>query len=93
MVWREEELVLVSEPTHLRSIVNEDGAAILDIKSGRITTLNTSGGYVWQALENGEEIETIAASLARETDQDLEAVRRDVADFVEALKKQDLLAG
>jgi hypothetical protein len=93
MVLREEELILVSQPAHLRAVVNQDGAAILDINSGKITTLNTSGGYVWQALECGEEIGTIAESLARETGEEIDAVRKDVAVFVDALKEQDLLPG
>ena len=84
---------MASQHTHLRTIANQDGAAILDTRAGRITTLNTSGGYVWQALGNGEEIEAIAEGLARETGQDVDAVRRDVVDFVEDLKKQDLLPG
>ena len=88
---KREELFLVSQPTHLRTIVNQDGAVILDIKTGKITTLNTSGGYVWQELGRGEEIEAIAESLAQETGEDAVAVREDVAGFVEALKKQDLL--
>jgi Coenzyme PQQ synthesis protein D (PqqD) len=93
MIHEGREIFLVCQDTNLRAIVNQDGAAILDIKSGRITTLNTSGGYVWQALGNGEEIEAIAEGLARETGQDVEAVRRDVVDFVEDLKKQHLLPG
>jgi hypothetical protein len=88
-----EEPFLVNQPTHLRAIVNQDGAAILDIRSGRITTLNTSGGYVWQALDRGEQIEVIAESLARETGPDAAAVKADVTGFIEALKKQNLLPG
>ena len=93
MHQHEGRIFLASEHTHLHAIVNQDGAAILDIKSGKITTLNSSGGYVWQALGSGQEIETIAESLALETGQALEAVRRDVVDFVDALKKQNLFPG
>jgi len=71
--------------------VNQDGAVILDIKTGKITTLNTSGGYVWQELGRGEEVEAIAESLVRKTGEDAVAVREDMAGFVEALKKQGLL--
>jgi hypothetical protein len=81
---------VTSEHTHLRAIANQDGAAILDTKAGRITTLNSSGACVWQSLERGEGIETIAERLARETGEPMEAVKEDVADFIAALKKQDL---
>ena len=84
---------MASQHTHLRTIANQDGAAILDTKAGRITTLNSSGAFVWQALERGEGIETIAEHLVRETGGPMEIVKEDVAEFIEALKKQDLLPG
>lgn len=77
--------------TNIRAIVNQDGAAILDAKAGRILTLNSSGAYIWQALERGEEIETIAEGLARETGEQIQIVRVDLADFIEVLKAQNLL--
>ena len=79
--------------SHLRVIVNQDGAAILDIKEGTILTLNDTGAYVWQALGRGEDLSTMAEALARETGEQLETVRVDVAEFIEALKAQDLLPG
>ncbi len=77
--------------SHFRATVNQDGAAILDTKAGRISILNSSGAYVWQAVGRGEEIETIAEGLARQTGEPIEAVKEDVIDFIEALKKQELL--
>lgn len=71
--------------------MNQDGAAILDLKAGIISTLNPTGAVIWQSLERGEGTETIAQSLAGQTGEDIETVRKDVADFVEALKKQNLL--
>lgn len=83
---------MISQYTHLRSIADQNGAVILDTKAGSITTLNSSGAYVWLALERGEAIGTIAESLARETGEPIETVRADLADFVDALKNQDLLS-
>jgi hypothetical protein len=76
---------------HLRATVNHDGAAILDLKAGRISTLNSSGAYVWQALGRGEEIDTISEGLAQQTGEPIDAVRQDIAEFLEALKNQGLL--
>lgn len=84
---------MANQHTHLRAITSQDGAAILDTKAGKITTLNSSGGFVWQSLKRGEGIETIAERLARESGEPMEIVKEDVADFIEALKKQDLLPG
>ena len=83
---------MVNDNSHLRTIVNEDGAAVLDTKQGLISTLNSTGAYVWQGLERGESLETIAASLSRETGEQPEVVGRDVRDFVEVLRAQQLLS-
>lgn len=77
--------------THLRTIANQDGAAILDIDRNRISMLNSTGAIVWQALERGEPLETIIAHLARETGEDAAVVDRDVRGFLDSLKQKDLL--
>lgn len=82
---------MVCQHQHLRVIVNQDGAAILDVKAGRISTLNSSGAYVWQALGRGEELDAISEGLARQSGEPIEAVRKDILDFLEALKRQGLL--
>ncbi len=76
--------------SRLRTVANADGAAILDTEAGQITTLNSTGAMVWQALERGEEPDAIAASLARETGEQIEAVKKDIGDFIEALRKKNL---
>ena len=77
---------MADDTTHLRTIVNEDGAAVLDTKRGTISTLNVTGGFIWQALARGEGEETIVASLARETGQSPGIIERDVRDFVASLE-------
>jgi hypothetical protein len=76
--------------SQLHTVVDQDGAAILDIEHGLISTLNSTGAYVWQRLERGEPIETIIANLARETGEDLLVVARDVREFTETLKSHHL---
>ena len=76
--------------SHLRMVANEDGAAVLNTKSGSLSALNPTGAYVWRGLERGESVETIAENLARETGMPRETVEHDVREFVEALKKQGL---
>jgi hypothetical protein len=77
--------------THLRAIANQDGAAILDTKRGTISTLNTTGAFIWEALVRGETIEAITDSLARQTGENLAVVRRDVRVFIDELKEQHML--
>jgi hypothetical protein len=79
------------ENPHLRSVVDQDGAVILDIERGLISTLNPVGAYVWQGLQRGESLETIIANLVRETGEKSLMVERDVREFVEDLKQKCLL--
>ena len=81
----------MNQDQNLRATVNQDGAAILDLRAGRISTLNSSGAYVWQALGRGEEIDTISEGLAQQTGEAVDAVKQDIVEFLEALKKQGLL--
>lgn len=77
--------------SNLRSIVNDDGAVILDIEHDSISTLNPTGAYVWQGLQRGEPLETIIANLARDTGEEPLLVERDVRWFIQELKQQRLL--
>ena len=72
-------------------IANQDGAAVLDTERGTISTLNTTGAYIWQALERGESEEQIVEGLARETGESPDAIRQDVNGFIEALHEQKIL--
>jgi hypothetical protein len=83
---------MVNGNAHLRTIVNEDGAAILDTQRGTISTLNTTGAYIWQALERGEREDAIVAGLARETDCSQEDIAQDVNDFIVALQERKILS-
>ena len=76
--------------SHLRSTGNQDGAAVLDIRRGTMTTLNATGAFIWQGLERGETEDTIVAKLAAETGASADVVARDVRDFVAELRKQNI---
>ena len=80
------------ENSHLRTVANADGAAILDTRAGRISILNSTGAQVWKVIERGEDLETIAADLACETGEQIDVVKKDLRDFINALKQQNLLS-
>jgi hypothetical protein len=82
---------MVSQIPHLKAIVNEDGAVILDIDHDSMSTLNPTGAYVWQGLQRGETIETITANLASQTGEDHLLVERDVREFVAELQQKQLM--
>jgi Coenzyme PQQ synthesis protein D (PqqD) len=78
--------------THLHTVADQDGAAILDVKRGLITTLNPTGAFVWHGLQRGEPLETIIANLATETGGEPLVVERDVRAFVKSLGDSELLS-
>jgi Coenzyme PQQ synthesis protein D (PqqD) len=76
---------------HLRSVVTPDGAVILDMDQNVITTLNTTGGYVWQRLQQGKPIDEIVCDLSHETGVDPARVALDVQAFLDQLTSKRLL--
>ncbi len=83
---------MVSLAPNLKVVVNDDGAAILDIEHDSISALNPTGAYVWQGLQRGDSVETIIVNLARDTGEDPLLVEHDVRDFVEDLNQKQLLS-
>jgi hypothetical protein len=84
---------MLSIVPHLRSVVDQDGAVILDIEHDVMLTLNSTGGYVWERLQRGKLIEEIIDDLSRDTGIEVAVVERDVRDFLENLKSRHVLAG
>ena len=82
---------MVTTPTHLRSIVDHDGAVILDIDHDLMLTLNSTGAYVWARLQQGRLMDEIVADLASESGADIATVNRDVRAFMEQLMSKRLL--
>jgi hypothetical protein len=76
---------------NLRSIVDHDGAVILDISRNSMTTLDTIGAYIWDRLGRGISADDIVAELARDTGANQEIIARDVDEFMEQLKSRHLV--
>jgi Coenzyme PQQ synthesis protein D (PqqD) len=74
----------------LRTVANQDGAAILDVSRNQITTLNSTGGFIWDKLQQGRTIEQAIQDLAIESDTDPAVVERGVNAFLEQLKSEHL---
>jgi uncharacterized protein with ParB-like and HNH nuclease domain len=75
---------------HLRSIVDHDGAVILDAACNSMLTFNATGGYVWEKLQQGRLIDDIVRELAEETLTEVTIVERDVREFIDQLKSRRL---
>lgn len=81
---------MVVLPTHLRSVVDHEGAIILDIRSDQFFRLNPVGSYVWDRLLKSEGLDEIAVALARDTGSEISLVMADINDFVADLKSKRL---
>ena len=81
-----------TECSHLCAIVNQDGAAILNSTAGTITTLNSTGAFVWQGLQRGEDAGVLAQNLARETGEEPDVIRKDLLEFIDTMKAGKILA-
>jgi len=77
--------------SNVRSIVDHDGAVILDIPRNTMTTLDPTGAYVWERLQRGLQIDAIVAELARDTGADELLIAKDVEAFMEQLKARHLV--
>ena len=81
---------MAAMPAHLRSIVDHDGAVILDINRDQFFSMNPVGTYIWARLLDGQGIDQVAKALAEETGTDIALVTADVNDFVADLKNKQL---
>ncbi len=78
---------------NLRSIVEQDGAVILDGHHNQITTLDAMGGYIWLRLEDGMTHAEITRHLAYETGEDPQVIERDVSELINDLQDRHLILG
>lgn len=81
---------MLAPAEHLRSVIDHDGAVILDIEHDAMLTLNSTGAYVWKKLKQGKLIDEIVGELASETGADPATVDRDVHAFFDQLKAKNL---
>jgi hypothetical protein len=87
-----EKMAMITVAPHIRSIVDHDGAVILDAPRNSMTTLDSAGGYIWERLQRGLQVDAIVAELARDTGEDELVVARDVEEFMEQLKSKHLVS-
>lgn len=76
---------------HVRSMIDPDGAVLLDLKQGKYYSLNGLGADIWRKLEAGRSAEQIEEELAEMYDAPTEDLRRDVADFIADLQRKRLV--
>lgn len=81
---------------HIRSVVNEDGGVLLDLKRGRCLSLNPVGGQVWKVFQRHSEGLTVD-SLVDELLPGFDGVERntllrDMSKFLPELEGKGLIS-
>lgn len=76
---------------HVRSVIDPDGAVLLDLKKGKYYSLNGIGAEIWLKLEAGLSVPEIEGHLASLCGTPTEVLRRDVAGFIEDLRRRQLV--
>ena len=76
---------------HVRAVVNEDGAILLDTQSGAMFSVNAIGGLMWKYVAQGYSRDEIARSIAAECSAQQEQVGTDLDQFLRELELNSLL--
>jgi hypothetical protein len=75
----------------VRSTHGQDGAIVLDIQRGQMFNLNRVGSRILELLESGSAQPDIVTIISREFDVSQDVVQNDVSEFIEALRKHNLV--
>lgn len=71
---------------------HQDGAVCLHLATEQVFALNTTGKFVWGALQQGRSVDDIAHALAHQSGEPIAACRIDVSRFQDRLSKYQLSA-
>ena len=77
----------------VRSTNTEDGRVLLDVRHGQMFSVNVVGSKILELVEHGWDEARIAEEISRTYTISIEIVRPDVRDFIEALRKHEILRG
>jgi len=76
---------------YVRKTHSQDGAIVLDLRHGRMFTLNLVGSKIFELLEREHTTAQIAAELSREFGIDPDVATHDVREFLDTLEKHRLI--
>ena len=70
---------------------NQDGAALLDIRNDRLTTIDPTAAVIWTSLVAGKTVNTIIQDLARDSGIPISIIENDVNTFLNDLRARQLV--
>jgi coenzyme PQQ synthesis protein D (PqqD) len=77
--------------SRVRTVLNHDGAVMLDIEHGLMLGANPLGARIWQMLANGQSRDQIVSLISSDYHVDPAVVGQDVDDFVASLAQHHLV--
>jgi hypothetical protein len=77
--------------SHVRSIVDADGALLLDLKAGKYYSLNHLGALIWSRVEDGLPLSEILEHLKVNFPNPANRLQTDFKVFVDDLEKKGLV--
>jgi hypothetical protein len=92
MAVEEEEARLVPSPGVICTQLDENDAVLVDLDSDRWFVVNETGFRIWRELKVGRSVPEIARLLVIEYDVTPDDARRAVAQMVDSLRAQGLVA-
>lgn len=75
----------------VQSVIDPEGAVLLDLNRGTYFGLNEVAAEIWTRLKEGFTVAQIVEHVSSEFDVPIEEVQRDVDAFVAALVKKRLV--
>lgn len=76
---------------HVRSMIDEDGAVLLDLRAGKYYSLNHVAAAVWTRVENEKDESEILDELAALYGVGVDQVRSDVGELIGGLLSKGLV--
>lgn len=76
----------------VRSTHGQDGAIVLDVQQGQMFNLNPVGSRILELLEKGSAEMDVVNVISREFNVSRDVVENDVREFIDSLKKHQLVA-
>jgi len=77
----------------VRSTHNQDGAIVLDVRQGQMFNLNFVGSRILELLKSGSAESEIVDQISREFEVSRDLAESDVREFLQKLKKIQLIEG
>jgi hypothetical protein len=76
---------------HVHSVMDPDGAVLLDVKRGKYFSLNGVAADIWNGLQGGLDVSRIQADIEHEYGISADQAREDVTRFMARLEKEELV--